>query len=224
MRDADRDELPEWEELPDRWLKVRELFGEGVAEGVAWSLLQTMAATQGADKTRDFLAAALGRDYPEDARAAWIDFWDPLDDLLEDHAGIEQGDLAAAWRAAVGEAEAKWQGELAAIPNPVLRYWLEPTGDQTCAVRFSVLCDPPPDPGFYRLRYVEISPLNAEFHPLDVKDDRREWAAGENSGRLHEEFALGSRLALAAEVKSPALGCAVSSGWRRFTIDLSETP
>ncbi|MEZ5303632.1 MAG: hypothetical protein R3F11_23765 [Verrucomicrobiales bacterium] len=92
LENTNFEDLPDaWEELPDRWLKVRELFGEGVAEGVAWSLLQTMAATQGADKTRDFLAAALGRDYPEDARA-WIDFWDPLDDLLEDHAGIEQSD------------------------------------------------------------------------------------------------------------------------------------
>ncbi len=207
------------------WLTTRERVGEGVAVGMAWSGLRTIERARGAEACRDFLRNVLGRRLPQDVRAVWRDRG-TVGARLRRAAGWTETELLAAWNGELKAARAELAAELAKVPRPALDLKLVAATPETVVVRYRV--------GFgfapvvsaaageveYRLRYLELPPLNEALEEDLLKDElHREVLEQAGEHELPATFPRGGRLVAGAAVFAPALGCDVISGWRRVTVE-----
>lgn len=205
------------------WLTTRERVGEGVAAGMAWSGLRTIERARGAEACRDFLRSVLGRRLPQDVRAVWRDRG-TVAARLRRAAGWTEKELIAAWNGELKVARAALADELAKVPRPELKLKLVAATPETVVVRYRVAFAPvvssPTGEVEYRLRYLELPPLNEALEEDLLKDElHREALAKAGEHELPATFPRGGRLVVGAAVFAPALGCDVISGWRRVTVE-----
>ena len=205
------------------WLTTRERVGEGVAAGMAWSGLHTLARARGPEACRDFLRSVLGRRLPQDVRAVWRDRG-TVAARLKRATGWTEKELLVAWNRELGVARAALAGELAKVARPELKLKLVAATPETVVVRYRVGFAPavssPAGEVEYRLRYLELPPLNEVLEEDLLKDElHREVLEKAGEHELPATFPRGGRLVVGAAVFVPALGCDVISGWRRVTVE-----
>ena len=229
------------------WFTHRERVGEGIAIGMAWSGLRTLARERGPDACRDFLRAVLGPPLPHDLRALWRDRH-PTDLLLRRATGLTESQLLTAWHRELTLARSALADQLARLPQPTLELNLVATTPQTVLVRYQASFAPgrPPlelrtpkdssratrqprpdksatapatDTLEYRLRYLQLPPFNEAIQENDLKDElHREPPAATAQHELPETFPRGGRLLIGIATFVPELGCDITSGWHRLTL------
>lgn len=205
------------------WLTTRERVGEGVAAGMAWSGLSTIERVRGHFECRKFLQAVLGPRLPQDVRAVWRD-QTPVGDRLKRANGWTERELIAAWNGELNKARAALATELAQVPRPALDLKLVAATPETVVVRYRVGFAPAGSSATgeveYRLRYLELPPLNEALEEDLLKDElHREVLAKAGEHELPATFPRGGRLVAGVAMFTPALGCDVISGWRRMTVE-----
>ena len=100
-REAARAVLPATFSAQDlrSWLSLRQKLGEDKARRLAGSGLAVLARERGAESTRAFLSAMLGRPLPANARGWWRDIVSPAPRRLRTHTGWDEAELVREWRA-----------------------------------------------------------------------------------------------------------------------------
>lgn len=230
-----------------RWMIECERVGDPVGIGMSWSGLRTLAHLVGPDACRDFLRAVLGQRLPQDVRALFRDRTGTAK-ILRRTAGITEAELLAAWNRELAATRAALAAELAQVPRPTLDLRFINATPATVLVRYQANFSPPARPvakpvnvttglparigvaGFnpvgkgespmeYRLRYLELPPLDEGIDEDTLKDElHRESVEAIREHELPASFPRGGRLLIGVAVNVPALGCDVISGWQRLTI------
>jgi hypothetical protein len=197
----------------NRWLSFREKVGEGVAAGVAWSGLKTLARRQGAEGCRRFLRGMLGGSEPKDFRVllngkTW-------EGHLHEQFGQTPEAFFGNWQQELATVRNSLAGQLAALPRLNGKAtFISVSGDSRRA-RFRLAVDPPPGSEVrYSLLYERMTAFDEE---VELNKLQREQDSYPKTTELElpQTYSRGQRLYWAFGMDVPALGCQVVSGFAR---------
>jgi hypothetical protein len=203
-----------------QWYRVRENLGEGVAGGLAWSGLKTIASVRGKDACREFLRGLFSAETPKNLKATFHDKSHPWQSVLKERAGLDLTELEQAWSEALEAARHDLATPLAALPRLKLDVHQRAATDVTTLLGFQLsTAQAPAGEIEYRVRYLALPGLDEPFDEDDLVDEAaRARLDAPVAGELAESFARGTRAVVGASLFLPELGCDVTSGWKRMNI------
>jgi uncharacterized membrane protein len=198
------------------WLRFRERVGPGIAEGVAWSGLKTLARRQGSERCHRFLRTVLGTEEHKDFRALFTAAsWQQR---LREQVGETPEVFFSEWQAELAACKPALAGELSALPRLSGQMGFVQMSADSRKARFRLNITPTPGAD---LRYsVLYGQLPAYDEEPDLKSLQREQNNYQQSpeAELPQAYSRGQRLYWTLAVDVPALGCEVVSGYNRQEI------
>jgi hypothetical protein len=198
------------------WLRFRERVGPGIAEGVAWSGLKTLARRQGAERCQKFLRAVLGTKESMDFRALFTAAsWQQR---LREQAGETPEAFFAQWQEELAAARPALAAELAALPHLDGQVTIVPLSADSRKIRFRLNLTPaPPAEMRYSFLYQQLPAFDEEPDPKSLQREQNNYAQSPEA-ELPETYSRGQRLYWTLAVDVPVLGCQVVSGYHRQEI------
>jgi hypothetical protein len=202
------------------WFRLRERVGEGVARGLAWSGLKTLAAKRGEQACRDFLRELYSPGVQRDIRATLHDLQHPWTETLARHAGMNVTEFVSAWNDLLTQARRDLASELAVLPRLTLAVSQKSATPATTLLDLRLISSPPPPEEVeYRIRYRSVSGLDAPIEEDDFTDESaRARLDAPIAKELARSFSRGTRAIVGVAIYLPALGCDAISGWQRIDI------
>ncbi len=196
------------------WLQYRERVGKDIAAAVAWRGLETLKASQGDDRFREFLQAALDCSVPADLRGMLHGWTHPVPKLLEGHGGIAYSDFLAQWSRDLDELADLHEYELDRIPRISGEVTFDAISDYSRVVHFHFNSQPAPASGRFAVLYAELPAFAVSVEPSEIR--REDALFPEHSeGELSETFSKATRLYSTFAARVDVLGCDIISGWTR---------
>jgi len=200
------------------WLRYRERVGEDIAAAVAWRGLETIRGSQGEDRFRQFLQAAMDCSVSDDLWGMLHGWVHPVPSLLERHGGIAYSDFVGRWSRDLDELASMRQNELDSIPRISGELTFDAISDYSRVVRFHFKSRPAPRSGRFAVLYAELPAFGVSAEASEI---RREDALFPEHvmGELPETFGQGTRLYSTFAARVDVLGCDIISGWTRSEMD-----
>jgi hypothetical protein len=200
------------------WLRYRERVGEDIAAAVAWRGLETLRVSQGEQRFRAFLRAAMDCSVPADIRGMLQAWFHPVPDLLKQHGGLSYPDFFTRWSGDLDELAYLHRIELAQIPRISGEVLIDSMSDYTRMVHFHFQSRPLPDSGRFTLMYAELPAFAASVEPSEIR--REDVVFSEQSDyELPGTFRKGTRLYSTFATRVETLGCEIVSGWTRLEME-----
>ncbi len=202
------------EERLARWLRYRERHGEDLAEAVAFSGLSVLERRVGRDAVLRLAHRVFGRRPAENLSELFYEWRHPMADVFAAATSRPWLDFIDEWN---GELErlrgtAACRERLAAVSGGEGWIEIEPGAgalrDLVYGFRFA---EPPPAGTLVALLHHRLTPFDGELERRDLKREEKLWPEVEReaSWRLPGFYGRGSRVFLALEVESAALGCPI---------------
>jgi hypothetical protein len=203
----------------DHWLSFRERVGDGIASGVAWSGLRTLARHQGAAACQKFLRSVLSIRPPKDIRAtvglpalSW-------QRALVNQVGIAEGVFFTQWQEELAQARRALADQLKQLPHLQGQVTFVPLSKDSRKIRYSATIEPAPKkPVRYVFLHTALSAYDEEIDPKTI--EREQQAYPEKAAEeLPETYSRGARLYWTVGFQVPQLQCQVISGWKRQEVE-----
>ena len=196
------------------WLRYRERVGEDIAAAVAWRGLETIRGSQGEERFREFLRAAMDCGVSADLRGTLHGWVHPVPRLLEGHGGIAYSDFVEQWSTDLDELAALRRSELDRIPRISGEVTFDAISDYSRVARFHFKSQPAPASGRFAVLYAELPAFAVSVEASEIR--REDALFPEHAvGELPETFGRGTRLYSTFAARVDLLGCDIISGWTR---------
>lgn len=211
----------------ERWILIRESQGEGVAAGLAFSALSTLEQERGVESIGRLARALYAEEAPQDCRAVVAARRLPLSRLLQRETGLEWDDFIARWNEQlVVMSEGSQVGEaLASLPRAEVSITVSAGTGAIRDVVVQVSVDAAgEDEVVVAVLHHELLPFDEPLDPAEVQLEREERlveGAARERLEVHIEgrYGPGTRVFLAVELESVALGCPLRFHAERRTIE-----
>ncbi len=205
------------------WRRYRERHGEDLAQAVALSGLLVLERAQGRDAVLSLARQVFGRRPRQDLRELIYEWRHPMATVFEQATGLDWSGYVAHWNVELERLRAApaCRRGLAAVPRGEASIEIENGGgsvrDVVYSVRFAEPSSPgqagdtPPEGTLVTLLHERLTAFDSELERRDLRRVEKLWPAASRreSWRLSGFYSRGSRVFLALEVESAALGCAI---------------
>ncbi len=206
-----------------RWFRTRERLGLPVAEGLAASGLWALERRRGRAAVEALARALYGREVPEDASETLRTWRTPFPAVFEQAAGLPLTEHLAAWNAELEALRARpaVADLLARVPEGSGAFEVRAGQGTIRHLEYALRFARPPGAGTpCALLHLELSPFDHELDPRALRRQEHLWAEGaaEAQHRL-TRYGQGTRVFVALEVESEALGCPLRLAAERRVIE-----
>jgi hypothetical protein len=199
------------------WDTFRLEVGDDLATAVAWAGIRTLARTRGADRARAFLAEVLGREPPDDFRAAWYESSHGVEEVLRRTTGTDLDTLLRDWNAELGRAAG---AEISELPRIAADVRVVEVSSVSREIELTARLEPAPPAGVgVRFEWAAVHPLTFEPADADWETDETPPAEAAAGRRIRHAFQRGQRIAWRVAFRDEALGCDVTSPVRKLVIE-----
>jgi hypothetical protein len=195
------------------WYRTRERLGLPVAEGVAASGFWSLQRQGGKLAVHGLAKSLYGEEPPEDARATLRDWSTPFPQRFLQATGLEHGTFLRDWGLDLQRLRAQPPVAAALAKLPQGQATLA-TATDVGAIRhldYAFSFQRPPPPGTpIALLHLELGPHDELLDPRELRRQEHTWPSqGRESRHRLTRYGAGTRVFVALEVESPALGCPV---------------